>query len=59
MKSSGFEKLHFGQTFSNFPPHLPQNTSQSGLSNWHFEHFIAIPPYVEACRKSCLAELGE
>jgi hypothetical protein len=44
MKSSGFEKLHFGQTFSNFSPHLPQNANPSGLSNWHLGHFTAAPP---------------
>jgi hypothetical protein len=42
MKSSGFEKLHFAQTFSNFPPHLPQNVKPSGFSVEHFGHFILI-----------------
>jgi hypothetical protein len=40
MKSGGFEKLHFGQTFSNLAPHLPQNFISSGLSVLHFVHFI-------------------
>jgi hypothetical protein len=43
MKADGFEKLHFGQTFSNLAPHLPQNINSSGFSNWHFWHFIFIP----------------
>jgi hypothetical protein len=40
LNPDGFEKLHFGQTFSNLAPHLPQNINSSGFSNWHFGHFI-------------------
>jgi hypothetical protein len=51
LKSTGFEKLHLRQTFSILAPHLPQNTDPSGLSNWHFGHFISGSPFIKSLHK--------
>jgi len=42
LKPAGGFEPQFGQitSISSDEPHAPQNNESSGLSNWHFGHFI-------------------
>jgi hypothetical protein len=43
LNDGGFTWLQTAHALSTGEPHWPQNLNISGLSNWHFGHFIASP----------------